>query len=111
MAKDKVYVEQIVIVTDEGENGTPTFRDAWVDYAKEMQVNPSVIVVRVGGSNPAFVKGLTERGIEVSTFDIKGSDYYSLVNILPLLAMPTRADLVDKIMERELPQRPLAKAS
>ncbi len=110
MVRDKVYVEQIVIVTDECENSTPFFRDAWAEYAKEIHAAPTVIIVQVGGSNDSFAKGLTERGIEVTRFKFAG-DYYSLPNILPLLAMPSKAELVDKIMERELPQRPVAKVS
>ena len=33
-------------------------------------------------------------------------DYYSLPNLLPLLALPTRAELVEQIMARQLPRRP-----
>jgi hypothetical protein len=33
-------------------------------------------------------------------------DYYSLPSVLPLLALPTRAELVDAIMARDLPRRP-----
>ncbi len=108
MTRDKVYAEQIVIVTDEGENTAPLFREAWAEYAKEMQSAPSVIIVQVGGANPSFGAGLKERGIEVTRYEFKG-DYYSLPNLLPLLAMPGKAELVDMIMERELPRRPVAK--
>lgn len=110
MARDKIYVEQVVIVTDEGENTAPLFKDAWADYAKELQTAPGVIIVQVGGSNPAFVTGLREKGIEVTRYEFKG-DYYSLPNVLPLLAMPSKAELVDLIMERDLPRRPTARAS
>jgi hypothetical protein len=111
MSKEKIYAEQIVIVTDEGENVPPYFGDAWAEYSKSMNSAPSVIIVQVGGSNPGFVKGLQQKGIEVLRFAFKG-DYYSLPNVLPLLAMPSRAELVDLIMERDLPRRPiLVKAS
>jgi hypothetical protein len=110
MVKDGAYVEQIVIVTDEGENSTPFFRNAHADYAKAMKVAPSVIVVAVGGSNPAFTKGLETDGIEVTRFDMNKSDGYSAINILPLLAMPSKAELVDSIMALELPKRPVVQA-
>jgi hypothetical protein len=41
----------------------------------------------------------------VTRYEFTG-DYYSLPNLLPLLALPTRAELVDEIMARELPRRP-----
>ena len=106
MASDKIYAEQIVLVTDEGENATPYFRDAWTSYTQQMKVAPSVIIVQVGGQNPLFLSGLQERGIEVLRYRFQG-DYYSLPNILPLLAMPSKAELVDTIMQYPLPQRPL----
>ena len=34
-------VEQIVMVTDEGENTAPLFRDAYTAYADEMKVRPA----------------------------------------------------------------------
>jgi len=105
MAKERIYVEQIVLVTDEGENTAPLFRDAWTEYAKEMQVAPSVIIVKVGGSYPPFEKGLQERGIEVIAYEFKG-DQYALPNVLPLLALPSKSELVDIIMGYELPHRP-----
>ena len=105
MRARRVYVEQIVLVTDEGENTAPFFRDAWAEYARELHVTPSVLVVHVGGSYDAFSKDLERRGVEVMRYEFKG-DYYSLPNVLPLLAMPSRAELVDMIMQRELPRRP-----
>ncbi len=105
MAKERIYVEQIVLVTDEGENTAPLFRDAWTEYAKEMQVAPSVIIVKVGGLYPPFEKGLQERGIEVIAYEFKG-DQYALPNVLPLLALPSKSELVDIIMGYELPHRP-----
>lgn len=110
MTKDKVHVEQIVLVTDEGENTAPFFRDAWADYAAKMKVAPSVIIIQVDGSNDSFSKDLEKKGIELTRYKFNG-DYYSLPNILHLLALPTRADLVDAIMAYDLPTRPRALAS
>jgi hypothetical protein len=104
MTKERINVEQIVLVTDEGENTAPFFRDAWTDYAKELQVAPSVIIVKVGGPHLPFERGLQERGIEMMAYEFRG-DVYSLPNVLPLLAMPSKAELVDLIMGYELPRR------
>lgn len=106
MTKEEVYVEQIVLVTDEGENTPPFFRDAWAEYAAALGVAPTVIVVRVGASGHSpFEDGLRQRGIEVLTYEF-GGDYYALANVLPFPSMSTRSELVDTIVARDLPQRP-----
>lgn len=106
MARERVLVEQVVIVTDEGENTAPHFRDAWAEYAAALGAAPNVVIVLVGaGGNPRFAEGLREKGIEVVKYEFRG-DLYSLPNVLPLLALPSRAELVDAIMARELPRRP-----
>lgn len=110
MSKDKIYAEQIILVTDEGENTAPYFRDAWKEYATEVGSAASVIIVQVGSSNPRFVTGLKEQGIEVMRYEFMG-DYYSLPNILPMLAMPSKGELVDLIMGWELPHRPAVKGA
>lgn len=105
MQKDRFVAEQIVIVTDEGENTTPYFRNAYNDYVKEMHVAPTVIIVQVDGSYDNFFNGLQSQGIEVMRYKFRG-DQYSVVNILPLMAMPSRAELVNVIMQYPLPERP-----
>ncbi|HEY9724927.1 MAG TPA: hypothetical protein V6D50_00635, partial [Chroococcales cyanobacterium] len=41
-------VEQIVLVTDEGENTAPYFAEAYEAYKRELQTAPSILVVKVG---------------------------------------------------------------
>ncbi|HXT36164.1 MAG TPA: vWA domain-containing protein, partial [Chloroflexota bacterium] len=105
MTRDSVYVEQIVVVTDEGENTSPFFRDAFAEYAERLGASPQVIVVTVQGAYPHFTRGLHDRGIVVRRYEFSG-DYYSLPNLLPLLALPSQAELVDAIMSLPLPRRP-----
>ncbi len=105
MLKDGRLVDQLVIVTDEGENTAPYLADAWDEYRQKMQVAPSVIIVQVGGSDEHFARRLQARGVELTRYRFSG-DYYSLVNILPLLAAPSKAELVSLIMEYPLPERP-----
>jgi hypothetical protein len=105
LLKDRIYVEQIVIVSDEGENTAPYFGNMYKEYTQEMKVAPSVISVQVGGFNPRFISDLQNRGIEVMRYQFQG-DIYSLPNILPLLAMPSKTELVNQIMEYPLPKRP-----
>jgi hypothetical protein len=105
MTRDKFYAEQIAIVTDEGENTAPYLKDAYIEYVKEMNVSPTIIIVQVGGVSHSFVSGLQSNSIEFTRYQFKG-DTYSLPNLLPLLAMPSKAELVDLIMQYELPKRP-----
>jgi hypothetical protein len=106
MTKERIYAEQVILVTDEGENTAPYFRNAWNEYGEQMHTAPSVIIVRVGNGYQPFEKGLQEQGIEVMSYQFSG-DYYALPNVLPLLAMPSKAELVDIIMSFELPKRPV----
>ena len=105
LLKDKIYIEQVVIITDEGENTVPYFRAAWSEYEKEMHVAPSVLIVKAGGSHPAFERGLQEQGIEMTAYEF-GGDYYALPNILNFLNAPSRSELVEVIMQYALPRRP-----
>jgi hypothetical protein len=107
LIKHKIYTEQFVFVTDEGENTAPYLVNAWKEYCEKMQVVPSVIIVQVGGSNERFAQGLQAQGIELTRYQFSG-DYYALPNLLPLLALPSKAELVSLILEYPLPERPKA---
>src|SRR5262249_22650629 len=77
MTRDKFYAEQIVIVTDEGENTAPYLRDAYTAYVEKMNIAPAVTIVQVGGASHSFVTGLQSRGIEFMRYKFNG-DLYSL---------------------------------
>lgn len=104
MTRNGIYVEQLLIVTDEGENTAPYLGDAWNDYCEKMHVAPAVIIVQVGGSYDPFASRLQATGMELTRYRFN-DDYYSLPNLLPLLAMPSKAELVELIMEYALPVR------
>ncbi len=106
MTKERVYAEQIVLVTDEGENTAPYFRNAWGEYKEQMQTALSVIIIKVRGSYPPFERGLQESGIEMMGYEFRG-DYYALPNVLNLLSAPSKSELADMIMGFELPKRPV----
>jgi hypothetical protein len=107
MTKNRIYAEQLLVVTDEGENTAPYLSNAWKEYCEKMQVTPSIIVVQVGGSDERFAQGLQAQGVELTRYQFSG-DSYSIVNILPLLAMPSKAELAELIMSYALPKRPKA---
>ena len=104
MTKKKQFVEQFIIITDEGENTSPYFDKAFDKYCKEFNIIPNVIVVKVGYAYGHLEKKLQEKKVQVDTLEFKG-DYYSLPNLIPLLSCPSRLDLLMEIMDLELPER------
>jgi hypothetical protein len=104
MRLKKQVVEQIVLVTDEGENASPYFSEAYKAYCKEFSVMPNVVIVRVGGYCDYVEKKLKEQQAPVETFTFAG-DYYSLPNLIPLLSRPSRLELLMEILETPLPIR------
>ena len=104
LARERHYVEQVVAITDMGENCAPMFHDAYAAYVRELGVGPQVTIVAVGGRDERFLGRLREHGIPHTIWEFAG-DYYSLPNLLPLLAMPSRAELVEQVMLVPLPRR------
>ncbi|MDM9379688.1 hypothetical protein QUB80_03090 [Chlorogloeopsis sp. ULAP01] len=104
MRKKKQVVDQIILVTDEGENAAPYFGEAYKTYCRELAVMPNVVIVRVGTHYDWVESQLKQQQAPVETFTFEG-DYYSLPNLVPLLTRPSRLDLLMEIMEMPLPVR------
>jgi hypothetical protein len=104
MRRKKQVVDQIILVTDEGENATPYFSEVYKNYCRELGVMPNVVIVRVGTSYNWVETQLKQQQAPVETFTFAG-DYYSLPNLVPLLTRPSRLDLLMEIMEIPLPVR------
>jgi hypothetical protein len=100
----KQAVEQIVVVTDEGENTQPYFAQAYKRYAAELNVAPTVAIVKVGAHSTHLERTLKGEGVEFEVYTFDG-DYYSMPNLLPMLARPSRLELLIEIMETPLPVR------
>jgi hypothetical protein len=107
MAKKGQRVEQIVLVTDEGENQAPLFKDAYAAYITALNVRPSVTIVKVGQAGNLLEKACQELAVPLNVFEFRG-DYYALPNLVPLLSMPSQADLLMEILSYPLPQRKAA---
>jgi hypothetical protein len=105
MRKRKQAVEQIVIVTDEGENTAPFFVNELQKYQAELELDPHVIIVRVGQASNHLQRQIATAGFSVDVFPFSG-DYYALPNVIPFLMQPSRVELVLEIMEWPLPTRP-----
>jgi hypothetical protein len=111
--RQRVYVEQIIHVTDLGENRAPYFAAAYEEYAQAMAVRPDVIVVGVAGGQgirEALVEEWQRRGIPATYWKF-GGDRFSLPNLLAALTMPSKAELVEAIMATTLPARPVPLAA
>lgn len=104
LERNKQFVEQIVIVTDEGENASPYSGTAYQSYCDTMKVKPDVVIIRVGRTCQSTQNRLTQVGANFETFDFNG-DYYSLPNLIPMLQAKSRIDLLMEIMEVPLPVR------
>jgi hypothetical protein len=97
-------VEQIVMVTDEGENSAPLFKDAYQEYARKMGVRPAVILIKIGSASRSLEMACTEIGVAPNVFEFRG-DYYALPNVLPLLTYPSLAEMVMEVLDYPLPKR------
>ena len=97
-------VEQIILVTDEGENTAPYFADAYEAYRRDLGVAPNVIIVKVGNACDFTERALRAKQAPVDTLTFAG-DYYSLPNLVPLLARPSRLELLMEVLDTPLPVR------
>jgi hypothetical protein len=102
-------VEQLILVTDEGENSAPYFVDAYREYSRALAVDPNVVIVKVGQACDYTEKALARASVPFDTFVFNG-DYYSLPNLIPMLARPSRLELLLDIMATPLPVRKRAAA-
>lgn len=104
MRKKQQVVDQIIVVTDEGENNAPYFGEVYKTYCRELAVMPNVVIVRVGGYYNWLERQLKQQQAPVETFTFAG-DYYSLPNLVPLLTRPSRLELLMEILDTPLPVR------
>jgi hypothetical protein len=110
--RDKIYVEQIVVITDEEENTHPYFVDAYRAYEKNMGVSPSVVIIRVQfdpragwGGDQKISTTMAKAGIEFDVYDADGKDYYAMPGLIPMLSQKSKVDLLMEILDSKLPTR------
>jgi len=110
LLRKKVVVEQIVVITDGGENAVPWFHDVYKKYCQDLNVKPMVVVVHVGNIELTFSNNLRSNGIEFDAYTPEGGDYYGLPGIVQLLSRKSKLDLVYEIMDEPLRKRGAFKA-
>ncbi len=104
MRRKRQRVEQIVMVTDEGENTAPLFKNAYEAYAADLNVRPAVIFVKIGRAGQTLEAACAALGVAPNAFEFRG-DYYALPNVIPLLTYPSLMELVMEVLDYPLPQR------
>lgn len=104
MRRKQEKVEQLIMVTDQGENQRPLMTDALKQYSEELGIMPDVIFVNVGQHSNLLETRLAQAGLNSDSFTFSG-DYYSLPGLLPLIAGGTRLDLLMEIMSYPMPVR------
>ena len=107
LRRNKQFVEQIIMVTDEGENSSPPFLTTLKSYQKELGVETHVVFVKVGRSHETLEGLCARNGVSYDAHTFNG-DYYSLPNLIQYLTRPSRLDLLLEIMSHPLPERKAA---
>jgi hypothetical protein len=107
MRRQKQVVEQIIMVTDEGENTNPRFVEALRQYRVELKADPHVFFVKTRGASNQLEQECQRERITFDAYQF-GGDYYALPNLLPLLTRPSKLDLLLEIMAYPLPVRKVA---
>ncbi|MDB5311881.1 MAG: hypothetical protein JWO38_6083 [Gemmataceae bacterium] len=104
LRRKKQYIEQLVVVTDEGENADPKFVPALTKYREELKADPAVCFVKVAGATSQLEDECKKAGLVADAYQFTG-DYYALPNLVPLLARPSKLELLQEILEYPLPAR------
>lgn len=104
MRKRKQIAEQLILITDEEENTAPLFVDALKKYSQELGVEPGICIVRTPNGANTLESRCQQAGLVADVFHFRG-DYYSLPNLIPMLARPSKMDLLMEILEYPLPER------
>jgi uncharacterized protein with von Willebrand factor type A (vWA) domain len=108
MTRARQRVEQIVMITDEGENRSPPMLTALQQYEQHMGIKPSVVFVRCGPTRRyELADKLARNGFQVDAYRF-GGDYYSIPQLIPFLTQSSRLELLMDIMDVQLPERKTA---
>src|SRR5262249_37761831 len=63
LRREGVYIEQIIMITDEGENTAPLFVDALKQYWEKVKTDPSICFVRTPGASTQLEDACRKVGI------------------------------------------------
>lgn len=109
MILNKIVVDQLLLVTDEGENTEGKFARQLKDYEKEIGFSPAVVIVRVGGEHRRYEvsdrmeKTCKSQGFNVDVLRCEKIDQVAIPNLLQLLSRKSIFELIQEIMNTPLP--------
>ena len=78
--------------------------DSLRKYRAELKADPAVCFVRTPGASTQLEEACRKAGLVVDAFQFTG-DYYALPNLVPLLARPSKLELLLEILDYPLPAR------
>lgn len=109
MINENVRAEQIVIITDEGENGHPEFHELLPEYKAKFGLMPDIVIVRMGRhavyNRNRVVNNCQQAGATVNAVDVQDIDKISIPNLIQLLSKKSIFDLVQEILQLPLPTK------
>jgi len=100
-------VEQIMMITDEGENRSPQFNVGLRNYSEALGIPvPDVTILRAGNRHSwgKITRTMDSSGFPYEVYEFNG-DYYSLPGLVQYLTKPSRLELLMEIMSYPLPER------
>lgn len=104
MIRNNQRVEQIIIVTDEGDNTSPRFATGYENYCQFTGTRPDVVILRIPPASSLVEQQCQSNNITHQVYTFNG-DYYSLPNLIPFLTKKGKLDLLMEIMDYPLPVR------
>lgn len=109
MINEDIYAEQIIIITDEGENGYPKFHELLPEYKAKFGLIPEIVIVSMGRHATAnrnkVVTPCQNAGATVTRMDVADIDKISIPNLIQLLSKKSVFDLVQEILQLPLPTK------
>lgn len=113
MIRADVSVEQMVIITDEGENDVGKFANDMNLYKDHFGFMPNIVIVRVpsnwGKNDDRMERSLKQRHLDVDVLDIPDASERAVSSALPnlvrMLSKKSVFDFVQEIQDIELPTR------
>ncbi|HEX2970849.1 MAG TPA: hypothetical protein VHP11_00860 [Tepidisphaeraceae bacterium] len=82
MRMNRERVEQLVLITDQRENASPTFVEAYQTYAQAMGVLPRVRIIRPLDSSGWLEHRCYKAGVPFETLDEEADELSSLIPLL-----------------------------
>lgn len=106
MLKSGFEPDQLVIITDEGENvGRTGGIGSLAQAIRESGLSPHIVILALGRGKAEFPQSLENAGLRVDRFLIKPGDYYAYDQVTQLLGGPAALGIVEQILSIELPWR------